>query len=132
MQTQVLIQAKKEDAGRANIDLRPLHVVRNVVRRDGLQALYKGLDASLMRQFFYCGGRLGIYKKAEETIKDREGRNMTFREKACWSLTSGAIGSLTTTPTDVALIRFQADNALPVGRRRNYRNVFDAFGQIYR
>lgn len=130
--TQVLIQAKKEDAGRSHINLSPLHVARTVVRRDGFQALYRGLDASLLRQFFYCGGRLGIYKRAEEAIKEKEGRHMTFAEKANWSLASGAIGSLTTTPTDVALIRFQADSTLPPMKRRNYRNVFDAFGQIYR
>lgn len=66
-----------------------------------------------MRQFIYCGIRLGIYKKAEDHYKDVEHRNMSFGEKVGWSLLSGAVGSLIATPTDVALIRFQSDNSLP-------------------
>lgn len=44
---------------------------------------------------------------------------------------SGGIGSAIANPTDVALIRFQSDNNLPPAERRNYKNVFDAFGRIY-
>ncbi len=32
-------------------------------------ALYKGLDAAIMRQFVYCGVRLGLYKMIEDHIK---------------------------------------------------------------
>ena len=45
---------------------------------------------------------------------------------------TGAIGSAIANPTDVALIRFQADNNLPPAEKRNYKNVFDALGRIYR
>lgn len=85
-----------------------------------------------MRQFVYCGARLGIYKWAEDNIKEKEGRNMRFWEKMGWSLFSGAFGSLVATPTDVALIRFQADNSLPPEKRRNYKNVLDALLKMYR
>jgi solute carrier family 25 oxoglutarate transporter 11 len=57
---------------------------------------------------------------------------MTFWEKMGWSLISGAIGSVIATPTDVALIRFQADNHMPADKRRNYKNVFDALGRMYK
>lgn len=33
-------------------------------------------------------------------------------------------------PSDVALVRFQSDSALPVDQRRNYKHVFDAFRRI--
>jgi len=32
----------------------------------------------------------------------------------------------------MALIRFQSDNNLPPAERRNYKNVFDALGKIYK
>lgn len=32
----------------------------------------------------------------------------------------------------MALIRFQSDNNLPPAEKRNYKNVFDALGRIYR
>lgn len=34
------------------------------------------------------------------------------------------------TPSDVALVRMQADATLPVEQRRNYRNVFQAIGFV--
>jgi solute carrier family 25 oxoglutarate transporter 11 len=34
------------------------------------------------------------------------------------------------TPADLVLIRMQSDSTLPVESRRNYKNVFDAFGRI--
>ena len=47
-------------------------------------------------------------------------------------LTAGGLGSFIGTPADVILIRMQTDNLLPIEQRRNYRNVFDAFGKIVR
>lgn len=34
------------------------------------------------------------------------------------------------TPADLVLIRMQSDSTLPIEQRRNYKNVFDAFGRI--
>lgn len=49
-----------------------------------------------------------------------------------YSLLTGGIGSVVANPTDMALIRFQSDNNLPPAERRNYKNVFDALGRIYK
>lgn len=35
-------------------------------------------------------------------------------------------------PPDLALVRMQADNQLPLAERRNYKNVVDAFVRITR
>ena len=40
------------------------------------------------------------------------------------------IGSAIANPLDMALIRFQSDNSLPVDQRRNYKNVFDALNKM--
>ena len=92
--------------------------------------LYKGVDSAIMRQFIYCGMRLGIYKALEDRVRHHENRNLSFGEKIQYSLFSGAIGSVIANPTDVALIRFQSDNSLPAAERRNYNNVVDALTRI--
>jgi solute carrier family 25 oxoglutarate transporter 11 len=33
-------------------------------------------------------------------------------------------------PADLSLVRFQADDTLPLNERRNYKHVFDAMGRI--
>lgn len=75
--------------------------------------LYKGLDSSILRQFIYCGIRLGLFKIIEDGVKAKEQRGFTFGEKIFYSLLTGAIGSAIANPTDMALIRFQSDNHLP-------------------
>lgn len=51
-------------------------------------------------------------------------------EKVGCSLLSGFLGSLVGNPSDLALVRAQADSYLPKEQRRNYKNVFDAFYRI--
>ena len=46
------------------------------------------------------------------------------------SLLAGGIGSIVGTPADLILIRMQSDSTLPIEKRRNYKNVFDAFRRI--
>ena len=40
------------------------------------------------------------------------------------------MGSFIGNPTDLCLVRFQADGLLPYKQRRNYNNVFDALHRI--
>jgi len=55
---------------------------------------------------------------------------MTLTEKTLYSMGAGLIGSAVANPLDMALIRFQADNAVPDSEKRNYRNVVDALRQM--
>jgi len=136
--TKVVIQNKREHAGKTKINLNPFHIAKEIIKENGVAGtsfvinvgLYKGVDSAIMRQFIYCGMRLGIYKALEDRIRHKENRNLSFGEKIQYSLFSGAIGSVIANPTDVALIRFQSDNSLPQAERRNYKNVVDALVRI--
>ena len=57
---------------------------------------------------------------------------MTGFQKIYSSLLAGGIGSMVGTPADLVLIRMQADSTLAAEKRRNYKNVFDAFSRIVR
>lgn len=50
--------------------------------------------------------------------------------KSIYGLTGGFIGSLCGTPSDLILVRLQADQTLPKEQRRHYKNFFDAFRRI--
>lgn len=126
----VVIQARREAAGKGNAVTNPFAVAKDIIHENGVAGLYKGLDSAILRQFIYCGIRLGLYKSFEDSTKAKHGRNMTFGEKVMYSLLSGGIGSAIANPTDVSLIRFQSDNNLPKHERRNYKNVIDALSTI--
>lgn len=42
----------------------------------------------------------------------------------------GTMGSFISNPAEVALIRMTADGTLPPGKRRNYKNAFNALGRL--
>ena len=107
----------------------PFAVAAQVIKKEGLAAIYKGLDSALFRQATYATARIGIYRSMYNWRMENEGK-VPFHEKAAMSLVSGFLGALVGNPSDLALVRFQADSTLPKEERRNYKHVFDAFRRI--
>eukprot|EP00197_Chlamydomonas_leiostraca_P012783 CAMPEP_0202858728 /NCGR_PEP_ID=MMETSP1391-20130828/1129_1 /ASSEMBLY_ACC=CAM_ASM_000867 /TAXON_ID=1034604 /ORGANISM="Chlamydomonas leiostraca, Strain SAG 11-49" /LENGTH=296 /DNA_ID=CAMNT_0049537675 /DNA_START=94 /DNA_END=984 /DNA_ORIENTATION=- len=109
----------------------PLAVASQIVKSDGVGALYKGLSAGLLRQATYTTARLGLFNNISVALKDMNGgANIPLWQKALAGLGAGGLGALVGTPADLTLIRMQADNTLPVEQRRNYKGVGDAFVRI--
>jgi solute carrier family 25 oxoglutarate transporter 11 len=48
-------------------------VAANIIKKDGFLALYKGLDAGLVRQATYTTARLGLFNKMSEALKEYNG-----------------------------------------------------------
>lgn len=84
--TKVVIQNKREAAGKTKINLNPFHIAKEIIKENGVAGkkfaifigLYKGVDSAIMRQFIYCGMRLGLYKALEDRIRHKENRNLSF------------------------------------------------------
>lgn len=55
---------------------------------------------------------------------------MAFSERVVASSFAGFVGSMVGNPSDICLVRFQADSLLPMDQRRNYKGVFDALSRI--
>eukprot|EP01017_Pseudomicrothorax_dubius_P014725 TRINITY_DN1719_c0_g1_i9.p1 TRINITY_DN1719_c0_g1~~TRINITY_DN1719_c0_g1_i9.p1 ORF type:complete len:300 (+),score=43.08 TRINITY_DN1719_c0_g1_i9:57-956(+) len=107
-----------------------LDVASSILREEGWTSFYKGLDSSLFRQSLFSTFRLGIYKWISDTLKKRhEKTGLSPLELVYASACGGTVAALISNPFDLCMVRCQADNLLPVERRRNYRHVFDA---IYR
>ena len=65
----VVTQARREAAGRGAAVTNPFIVAKEVIAADGVIGLDKGLDSAVLRQFIYCGIRLGLYKSLEDRKK---------------------------------------------------------------
>ncbi|XP_055382297.1 mitochondrial 2-oxoglutarate/malate carrier protein-like isoform X2 [Condylostylus longicornis] len=103
---------------------------RKVITKEGILGIYTGLDAALLRQLTYTGGRFGTYKYLEETYKNQYGTKPGYASRLFMGMIAGAVGSFLGTPTEIILIRMTADGRLPIEEQRNYRNVFHAFKRI--
>lgn len=107
-----------------------LSVIQQVIKTEGLFALYTGLSAGLLRQASYTTVRMGVYNSMIDSLAV-DGKTSFVQQLSC-GLTAGATGAFFGTPAEVSLIRMTADGRLPLDQRRNYTNVFNALARIVR
>ena len=81
---------------------------------------------------FYTTARFGIFLNLSDYIKrtKNDGKNLSIYQKGACSLAAGGLGSIVGNPSDLILIRLQADATLPADQRRNYKSFFDAARRI--
>ncbi|KAJ6073229.1 hypothetical protein N7467_011314 [Penicillium canescens] len=104
-----------------------------IVRGEGVLALYNGLILTILTYstVTYGSVRIGLY----ETLKDKaKANNFPASPPVLGVLAaiSGFVGGIFGNASDIGNIRMQNDGSLPPHLRRNYRHVFDAWGQINR
>lgn len=103
-----------------------------LIRKEGPLAIYKGLSASLLRQATYTTTRFGAYDFLKDYITNNGQSTLPLYQKIGISMAAGSVGAFVGTPSDVVMVRMQADGKLPVEQRRAYRNVFDGLYRILR
>lgn len=110
------------------------HVLRAVIKNEGIFALYNGLSAGLLRQASYTTVRMGVYTSLFDKVTREyyDGKPPGFFAKAGIGMTAGAVGAFFGTPAEVSLIRMTSDGRLPPAERRNYSSVFNALMRITR
>lgn len=95
-----------------------IHVVKN----NGLLGLYSGLSASLLRQITYSTTRFGVYEELKQRLTTPSS-TPSMPVLVAIASTSGFIGGVVGNPADVMNVRMQNDPALPIEKRRNYKNA---------
>lgn len=107
----------------------PFTVASNLIKTEGVSALYKGIDAAWTRQVFYTGARLGLYDKFTE-LATVPGERMPFWKTSICAVSAGGLGAIIGNPADLSLIRMQADSMLPPAERRGYTSIVNALSSI--
>ena len=89
------------------------------------------LSASLLRQITYSTTRFGIYSELKETFTTAHS-SPSLPSLIAIASTSGFLGGIAGNPADVLNVRMQHDAALPVDKRRNYKNALDGLIRMTR
>lgn len=106
-------------------------VAANVVRTEGISALYAGLSASITRQATYGTTRIGLHSAFSKKMKEMQGgADLTMFQSFISGFASGAIASIVGNPCDVALVRMQSDGLKPAHLKRGYTGVLNAMYRI--
>jgi len=124
-----LIKVRMQGAKKSPIKLGTIGTAKDVIRSDGFGGLYRGLTAGFARQLIYGTTRFAIY----DEVKNRMASNdPSLPALIAASSVSGFLAGIVGNPADLANIRMQADTTLPAAERRNYRNVLDAWRNMYK
>ncbi|KAJ3267354.1 hypothetical protein HDU77_000068 [Chytriomyces hyalinus] len=108
-------------------------VLSQTVKTEGVLVLYKGLDASMLRQLSYSTARFGVYEKCKERISNswiHEQSPLAGRIAA--ASVGGIVGGIVGTPADLTNVRMQADGRLPIAEQRGYKTAFHGLVQTAR
>ena len=113
----------------------PFGVGLHVARSEGVQALYSGVSATLLRQALYSSTRMGLYEYLKCQWRDDSqhqgsASGLPLHKKVTAALVSGATGAIVGNPADLAMVRMQADGRLPAHERRNYTGVANAISRM--
>lgn len=115
----------------------PLDCAKAIVQSEkGFAALYAGIGAAYLRQWLYGSCRIGIYAflleraQAKNVAQGLDKNAIPFVAKLIMGCTSGGIGSLVGTPSELALVRMSNDSKLPLKDRQNYKGVVDCISRI--
>lgn len=85
-----------------------LSVFKNIIKTEGVLALYKGLSASLMREATYSTIRLGFYEPFKELLGAKDRKTTPLWKKFAAGLLSGSSGAIVANPYDLLKVRMQS------------------------
>jgi len=102
-----------------------------IVKGQGVLALYNGLSASLVRQLTYSTTRFAIYEMSKQQVAPN-GEAVPFTQRLMMAAGAGACGGFVGTPGDMVNVRMQNDIKLPADQRRNYRHAIDGMARVAR
>ncbi|KAF2862541.1 phenylalanyl-tRNA synthetase [Piedraia hortae CBS 480.64] len=97
-------------------------LVAHILRNEGIQGLYRGLSASLLRQITYSTTRFGVYESLKGKLYSG-GEAPGFAALVGLASVSGVLGGIAGNPADIINVRMQNDASLPQAQRRNYKNA---------
>ncbi|BBN11863.1 hypothetical protein MPTK1_5g15390 [Marchantia polymorpha subsp. ruderalis] len=110
--------------------------IMRIGKEEGVQGLWRGTGAALLREASYSSIRMGAYEPFKKAFGADNPAHTPLWIKVAAGASAGTIGSAIANPTDVIMIRMQAPalstSIAGVSGSWQYRGPFHAFGSIAR
>jgi len=103
------------------------HAIFTIVKEEGIQSLFRGLNAGIHRQICFCGIRIGLYDNVRKFYGDTSEGKPKVLVKILASCTTASTAVLLFQPTEVVKIRMQA-----AGAKQVYSGAMAAYSTIGR
>lgn len=102
-----------------------LHTMTTITKEEGINSLFRGLNAGIQRQICFCGIRIGLYDSVRKFYGDTGEGKPRVLVKILASITTASSAVLMFQPTEVVKIRMQA-----AGAKQIYSGAFHAYSTI--
>ncbi|KAJ7500780.1 mitochondrial carrier [Mycena galericulata] len=109
----------------------PMHVVRHIIKTDGLLGLYAGMESTFWRHLWWNGGYFGCIFQVRALLPKAETPQSTLLNNFISGAVGGFAGTVVNTPFDVVKSRIQGAAKLP-GVAPKYNWTYPALVQIFR
>lgn len=97
-------------------------LVSNLVKNEGVMALYSGLSPGLVRSVFYGGLRLGLYEPSLR-VSEMAFESPNILMKIVAGAFSGAVATAVTNPVEVLKVRMQMGRLTTKGPIQEFRKI---------
>ena len=85
-----------------------LSTLKTIIKNENIWGLYKGIQATWMRESIYSSLRLGLYEPFKHLFGAKDRKHTPFYIKFISGGMSGIVASIVANPTDLLKIRMQA------------------------
>ena len=104
-----------------------LGTMRTVAAEEGVGALWKGVTPGIHRQVLFGGLRIGMYEPVKKFyVGENHVGDVPLHMKIAAGLTTGGLGIMVASPTDLVKVRMQAEGNFRRGRRKSTRAPMSA------
>ncbi|PNP77095.1 hypothetical protein FNYG_09564 [Fusarium nygamai] len=127
------IKVRLQLADRSVLRVTAWSITHDMMAEGGVLKMYQGLSAAIMRSLVYGTMRLGLFSTFEKELARRarqRGTTLSFGERSLAGVGAGALAAVVGNPTEVILIRMQADGLKPLSQQARYSSAFDALRRI--
>ncbi|UZP40267.1 hypothetical protein NXS19_008083 [Fusarium pseudograminearum] len=127
------IKVRLQLADRSVLRVTTWSIARDLMVEGGILNMYQGLSAAIMRSLVYGTMRLGLFSTFEKELARRareRGTTLSFGERSLAGVGAGALAAVVGNPTEVILIRMQADGLKPLSQQARYSSAVDALRRI--
>ncbi|CEI63565.1 unnamed protein product [Fusarium venenatum] len=127
------IKVRLQLADRSVLRVTAWSITRDMMAEGGVLKMYQGLSAAIMRSLVYGTMRLGLFSTFEKELARRARQRdttLSFGERSLAGVGAGALAAVVGNPTEVILIRMQADGLKPLSQQARYSSAIDALRRI--
>ncbi|ORY98411.1 mitochondrial carrier domain-containing protein [Absidia repens] len=135
-----LVKVRLQDKANAQIYKNAWDALKKILQKEGILALYNGLEATILRHAVWNGGYFSVISSVRNTLPEAQNKNEQLRNNFIAGTIGGIFGTMLNAPTDVVKSRIQSftgsgprkynwtlPSILLIGKEEGFKSLYRGF-----